>query len=176
VKHGCQRILLQCCFLLSLGWSLPSQALPERILCWLVDSSIGGQIVADDKSTRWPQLFRDQQTTNYRFIFPIMDLDEASQIQPTTIENAFMTPLLMTSQRYDADKLLLGQLLQKDGEWTLNWQLHQARGDGGVIIRGQARGMQNQLIFQVVTALDAYLQERNSVMVNNYVYSSTQHY
>jgi len=150
--------------------------MPERILCWLVDSSVKPQIVPDDKSTRWPQLFHAQLSTNYRFIFPIMDLDEATQIQPAIIENAFMTPLFAASQRYDADKLLLGQLLQRNGEWTLNWQLHQARGDGSVIIRGQARGMQNQLIAQVVTALNAYMQERNSVMVSNQVYSPIKHY
>ncbi len=141
--------------------------MPERILCWLLDSTAKEQIVPDDKSTRWPQLFNYQSSVSYRFIFPIMDLDDATQIQPATIENAFMSPLLLVSRRYDADKLLLGQLHQQDGEWTLDWQLHDARNDGAVIIRGQARGMQNQLVNQVVAALEAYVQERNSVTVKN---------
>ncbi len=141
--------------------------MPERILCWLVDNTAKEQIVPDDKSTRWPQLFNYQGSVSYRFIFPIMDLDDATQIQPATIENAFMSPLLLVSRRYDADKLLLGQLHQQDGEWTLDWQLHDARNDGAVIIRGQARGMQNQLASQVVAALEAYIQERNLVTVKN---------
>lgn len=141
--------------------------MPERILCWLVDSTTRGQIVPDDKSTRWPQLFNYQTAISYRFVFPIMDLDEATQIQPATIENAFMSPLLIASQRYDADKLLLGQLQQQNGEWILNWQLHDARNDGAILIRGQAYGMQNQLAAQVVSALEAYVQERNAVMVEN---------
>ena len=141
--------------------------MPERILCWLVDRSVKEQIVPDDKSTRWPLLFNYQGSVSYRFIFPIMDLDDATQIQPATIENAFMSPLLMVSQRYDADKLLLGQLHQQNGEWTLDWQLHDARNDGAVFIRGQAYGMQNELASQVVAALEAYVQERGFITVEN---------
>ena len=141
--------------------------MPERVLCWLVDRSVKEQIVPDDKSTRWPQLFNYQGSVSYRFIFPIMDLDDATQIQPATIENAFMSPLLMASQRYDADKLLLGQLHQQNGELTLDWQLHVARNDGAVLIRGQAYGMQNELASQVVAALEAYVQERGVITVEN---------
>ena len=141
--------------------------MPERILCWLVDNTAKEQIVPDDKSTRWPQLFNYQGSVSYRFIFPIMDLDDATQIQPATIENAFMSPLLLVSRRYDADKLLLGQLHQQDGEWTLDWQLHDARNDGAVLIRGQAYGMQNELVGQVVAALEAYVQERGFITVEN---------
>jgi len=139
----------------------------ERILCWLVDNTAKEQIVPDDKSTRWPQLFNYQGSASYRFIFPIMDLDDATQIQPATIENAFMSPLLMVSQRYDADKLLLGQLHQQNGEWILDWQLHDARNDGAVLIRGKAYGMQNELVGQVVAALEAYVQERGVITVEN---------
>ena len=141
--------------------------MPERILCWLVDRSVKEQIVPDDKSTRWPQLFNYQASVSYRFIFPIMDLEDAIQIQPATIENAFMSPLLMVSQRYDADKLLLGQLHQQNGEWILDWQLHDARNDGAVLIRGQAYGMQSELAGQVVAALEAYVQERGFITVDN---------
>ena len=167
MNNSCWCLLLRCCLLLSLGWSPPSQAMPERILCWLVDKSVKEQIVPDDKSTRWPQLFNYQGSVSYRFIFPIMDLDDATQIQPATIENAFMSPLLLVSQRYDADKLLLGQLHQQNGEWTLDWQLHDARNDGSVLIRGQAYGMQNELASQVVAALEAYVQERGVITVEN---------
>jgi hypothetical protein len=139
----------------------------ERILCWLVDSSVKEQIVPDDKSTRWPQLFNYQGSVNYRFIFPIMDLDDAVQIQPVTIQNSFMSPLLLASQRYDADKLLLGQLHQLNGEWTLDWLLHDAQHDGVALIRGQATGMQNQLASQVVASLEAYAQERGLVTVDS---------
>ncbi len=138
----------------------------ERVLCWLVDHSSGSQIVADDKSNRWPALFNYQGSVNYRFLFPIMDLDEATQIQPVTIENAFMSPLLAASRRYDADKLLLGQLQRSNGEWILNWQLHDGR-DGRALIRGQATGMPNQLAAQIVSALESYIQERNSVVVQS---------
>lgn len=74
----------------------------------------------------------------------------------------------MVSQRYDADKLLLGQLHQQNGEWILDWQLHDARNDGAVLIRGQAYGMQNELAGQVVAALEAYVQERGFITVDNF--------
>ena len=146
---------------------MPSQAMSERVLCWLVDQTSGSQIVADDKSNRWPTLFNYQGSVNYRFLFPIMDLDESTQIQPATIENAFMSPIVVASRRYDADKLLLGQLQSSNGEWILNWQLHDGR-DGRALIRGQAMGMPNQLAAQIVSALESYIQEQNSVTVQSH--------
>jgi|GEM_PF-4917054 Uncharacterized protein conserved in bacteria (DUF2066). len=146
---------------------MPSQAMSERVLCWLVNYSSETSIVSDDKSTNWPHIFNFQGSVSYQFLFPIMDLDEATQIQPVIIENAFMSPLLRVSRRYDADKLLLGQLHMIKGEWTLDWQLHDAKTDGVELIRGEAAGMPNQVAAQVVSALESYMQDRHSVSVEN---------
>lgn len=147
----------------------------ERLVCWLVDYSSGTQIISDDKSTDWPRLFNLHSSPHYRFLFPIMDLDEADRIQPTIIENGFMSPLLSVSRRYDADKLLLGRLQKLNGiQTTLSWQLYDAKTEGGALIRGEVAGAPEQLVVQLLSALESFRQEQHSVTVTNRMYPLKQ--
>ncbi len=96
------------------------------ILVWLVneDSNIR-RIVSFEES---PELISVVDKRAFErgitLLFPLLDLEDTSQISVSDLWGVFKQPIITASSRYQADAILVGKVQQPlTGKWQANWTL-----------------------------------------------------
>jgi hypothetical protein len=138
-------------------WEQPRPAL----MFWLVDMQLPIPLVPGDTTTKWPQLFaREGAQWAIPSHFPLLDLDDLALVSADVVNQGLMPPLVKASQRYGDGLLVRGQLSQQGDQWQLQWHLHDLDSKAAVLINGQSKGTQAQVVTQTFAAISHYLAGR----------------
>lgn len=94
------------------------------ILVWLLVQQDNRRIMASLEETPelMEALYRRAEQRGISLIFPLMDLQDSSAIQPSDIWGGFKEPVLSASQRYNPDIVLTGNVSSPfAGLWQSDW-------------------------------------------------------
>ena len=97
-------------------------------LIWLVvDRENSLNWVGNDSETISLQAL-DMAMKRYslRFNFPILDLNDMAAVSEQAVVRGAIDVIVQASKRYQPDAILIGNLKQKDNQWTGNWTLLKA--------------------------------------------------
>ncbi len=95
-------------------------------LVWLAVEDRGRRYIvsADDSSDVHRQIERAAQARGVPILFPLMDLEDQSQVRFSDLWGGFFDKVLIASKRYNPPAVLIGRLNRSpSGGWASRWQL-----------------------------------------------------
>ena len=98
-------------------------------LVWLAVEDRGKRYVvaADDGTEVYRQVEQAARTRGVPVLFPLMDLEDQSQVRFSDIWGGFFENVLEASKRYNPQAVLIGRLNRSpSGAWSSRWQLEVA--------------------------------------------------
>lgn len=98
---------------------------PDTLL-WLAVEDRGKRYVvaAEDGSDVYRQIEQAARQRGVPVLFPLMDLEDQSQVRFSDIWGGFFDNVLAASQRYNPQAVLIGRLNRSpSGAWSSRWQL-----------------------------------------------------
>ena len=98
---------------------------PDTLL-WLAVEDRGKRYVvaADDGTEVYRQVEQAARQRGVPVLFPLMDLEDQSQVRFSDIWGGFFDNVLAASQRYNPQAVLIGRLNRSpSGAWSSRWQL-----------------------------------------------------
>ena len=98
-------------------------------LVWLAVEDRGKRYVvaADDGTEVYRQVEQAARQRGVPVLFPLMDLEDQSQVRFSDIWGGFFDNVLAASQRYNPQAVLIGRLNRSpSGAWSSRWQLEVA--------------------------------------------------
>jgi hypothetical protein len=101
---------------------------PDTLL-WLAVEDRGKRYVvaADDGTEVYRQVEQAARQRGVPVLFPLMDLEDQSQVRFSDIWGGFFDNVLAASQRYNPQAVLIGRLNRSpSGAWSSRWQLEVA--------------------------------------------------
>lgn len=96
------------------------------VLAWVAIEDTDGQrvLVGSDRGEAWREALEEAAADlGIELTFPLLDLEDQSQVRFSDVAGGFAGPIREASQRYDTPLILMGSLRAGGGQWRGQWRL-----------------------------------------------------
>ncbi|MGL6349018.1 MAG: DUF2066 domain-containing protein [Aeromonas sp.] len=140
-------------------FALLGSARPQ-VAVWLVVEQGDRHLLADQSSDGWAKALREQaQLLGLPISIPLMDLDDSMVVSTADVLGGFAAPILQASKRYGAKLVVLGKVVPEGDQWSMEWGLYGANGNGAMakLVGSSRSGTQAALAQGFANSLGAWL-------------------
>jgi len=92
------------------------------VLLWAAQETKDGRQIVSLGSEEGAKIERWAKERAIPFALPLMDLEDASQVELIDIWGRFSSPVILASKRYQADVVVLGRVQAVGEKWRSDWQ------------------------------------------------------
>ncbi|MEX2488505.1 MAG: DUF2066 domain-containing protein [Pseudomonadales bacterium] len=94
------------------------------LMVWIAaDDGIGRRLVAENDSSELSEaLERQAQRRGLPLLYPLLDLEDESNLSTGAVWGFFLGRIVEASRRYDPDSILTGRVMRRDDDsWSAHW-------------------------------------------------------
>lgn len=133
------------------------------LIFWIQDNERATGLIPGDSTTEWPNRFSAAGSQwALPVVFPLVDLDDLSHVTPDIVQQGLVGPIMEAGKRYGDFWPVVGQMTHDGDNWQLQWQLLDGSANGAALIKGVAKGSQEEVTTKVFADVADYLATRFS--------------
>lgn len=133
------------------------------LIFWIQDNERATGLIPGDSTTEWPSRFMAAGNQwALPVAFPLIDLDDLAHVTPDIVQQGLVGPIMEAGKRYGDYWPVVGQMTHDGDAWQLQWQLLDGSANGAALIKGVAKGSQDDVTNKMFADVADYLATRFS--------------
>lgn len=109
--------------LAAVGVSVWPEPRPAPLVWLAIDDGRGPRLVSSAQADAVSALTRQARDRGMKLVFPLLDVEDQSRVDATTVRSGDDAALVDAAARYQAGAVLIGAMERSGGSWNANWRV-----------------------------------------------------